>query len=273
MCGIAGFWARRGFDDDATAVLGGMTAALRHRGPDDDGCWCDAEVGIAFGHRRLSIVDLSAEGHQPMASADGRYVMTYNGEVYNFLELRAELESRGTGFRGRSDTEVMLAAIQQRGVAAAVSGFVGMFAMAVFDRAERTLYLVRDRLGEKPLYYGWIGDILLFGSELKALRVHPAWRGEVDREALTLFLRYGYIPAPHSIYQGIQKVMPGTILRFPAGASRVEPEFATNAQSWLRRPSSCLPRARASRPKRLRSRRDPPRRSCSIPLRSERRRT
>lgn len=223
MCGLAGFWSPGGLDESAVAVLGRMTSAIRHRGPDDAGCWSDARVGVALGHRRLSIIDLSPQGHQPMASRGDRYIIIFNGEIYNFLELRAELEAYGARFRGQSDTEVILAAIERQGVVGAVQRFAGMFAFAVFDRLTNRLHLVRDRLGEKPLYYGWVGHVLLFGSELKALRAHPAWRGEIDRSALAVFLRHGYIPAPYSIYSGIRKVLPGTVLTFEFGPARSEP--------------------------------------------------
>lgn len=214
MCGLTGFWAFDAVPGDPEVILRRMAGALRHRGPDDEGFWWDPSAGIGFGHRRLSIIDLSPTGRQPMASVTGRYVIVYNGEIYNFLDLRRELEGRGIGFRGGSDTEVMLAAIECRGIADAVRSFAGMFAFALFDRETRTLCLVRDRLGEKPLYYGWMGRTLLFGSELKALRAHPLWKGEVDRDALALFLRHNYIPAPHSIYRDIRKVLPGTIVTF-----------------------------------------------------------
>ncbi len=213
MCGIAGFldrsgeWSRDGLERAVTW----MASTLRHRGPDDQGVWVDAEAGVALGHQRLSILDLSPEGHQPMESASGRYVVVFNGEIYNFREIRRELEAdlRGLTWRGRSDTEMMLAAIERWGVHAAVSRFNGMFAIALWDRQERSLYLVRDRLGKKPLYYGWMGDSFLFGSELKALRAHPAFRAEVNRDALALYLRYGYVPAPHTIYRGVHKLCPG----------------------------------------------------------------
>jgi asparagine synthase (glutamine-hydrolysing) len=161
-----------------------------------------------------------------MASREGRYIIIFNGEIYNFRDLRAELEAYGARFRSQSDTEVMLAAIERQGIAGAVRRFVGMFAFALFDRLENRLHLVRDRLGEKPMYYGWSGDVLLFGSELKALREHPAWRGDIDRGALALFLRHGYIPAPYSIYSGIRKVLPGTVLTFQLGVPRAEPAEA-----------------------------------------------
>ncbi len=229
MCGLAGFWTPTGSSWDACSVLRRMTEALRHRGPDDEGYWYDGAAGIGFGHRRLAIVDLSPAGHQPMASSSGRYVIAFNGEVYNFLELRAELERGGLAFRGHSDTEVMLEAIERWGLHRAVERLSGMFAFALWDAAARTLHLVRDRVGEKPLYYGWIGSTLLFGSELKALRACPSWRGEIDRDALALYLRYTYVPAPYSIYRGVYKVRPGTILSFgasaPPGAPALESRY------------------------------------------------
>jgi len=206
-------------DRDAAA----MGAALRHRGPDDAGTWVDASAGVALAHRRLAILDLSAAGHQPMHSHCGRYVLVSNGEIYNFGALRRELERSGCAFRGHCDTEVMLAAISEWGLARAVTAFDGMFAFALWDRHERTLHLVRDRIGEKPLYYGWSGHAFLFGSELKALRRHPCFQGCVDRDALALYLRYAYIPAPYSIYRGIRKVMPGSMVTLSANGQGGEP--------------------------------------------------
>ena len=225
MCGIAGVLAPNGLARDYAQTLGAMGEALAHRGPDAAELWSDAPAGIGFAHRRLSIIDLSPHGAQPMHSACGRYVISYNGELYNFRELRAELEaaSPATPWRGHSDTEVMLAAIGRWGLEAALARFVGMFAFSLWDRAERTLTLARDRLGEKPLYYGLLGGELAFASELKALERHPAWRGEIDRGALALLLRYGYIAAPHSIYEGIRKLPPGTFLRFKPGQGTGEP--------------------------------------------------
>ncbi len=193
-----------------------MTNQLVHRGPDDSGAWVDAHTGIALGTRRLAIVDLSPAGHQPMVSRSGRFVITYNGEVYNFRELRKELEPRGHTFRGHSDTEVILAAVEEWGLKEATKRFVGMFAFALWDRQERALHLVRDRLGIKPLYYGWAGATFLFGSELKALRAHPAFRPEINRDALALQMRYSYVPQPYSIHQGIYKLPQGCILTLPA---------------------------------------------------------
>ncbi len=193
-----------------------MADRLSHRGPDDSGAWVDSDAGVALGFRRLAILDLSHEGHQPMSSTSGRYVMVFNGEVYNFCQLRPELEAKGHRFRGHSDTEVMLAAISEWGIEEAVKKFVGMFAIALWDRSERTLFLIRDRLGIKPLYYGLAGENFLFGSELKALRAHPNLVPEIDPGAVALFLRHNYIPQPYSIYKGIHKLTPGSILRVQA---------------------------------------------------------
>ena len=213
MCGISGFLdtSRRRNTRELEETALEMTDTLRHRGPDDVGTWADGEAGIALGHRRLSILDLSPLGHQPMRSACGRYMVSFNGEIYNFKALRRELEELGCSFRGHSDTEVMLACFSQWGVHQAVKRLNGMFAFALWDRQERLLHLSRDRFGEKPLYYGWMGKTFLFASELKALRAHPDFETEVDRNVLALYLRHNYIPAPYSIYRGIAKVLPGTI--------------------------------------------------------------
>jgi asparagine synthase (glutamine-hydrolysing) len=216
MCGISGALQINSGNFEWSSTLQRMASVITHRGPDDSGIWFDAESGVGLAHRRLSIVDLSPEGHQPMFSADGRYVVVFNGEIYNFRQLRAELEGFGHQFRGHSDTEVMLAAICQWGLETAIKRFVGMFAFGLWDRQEATLHIVRDRIGEKPLYYGWSGEVFLFGSELKALRAHPAWRGEIDRQALALFMRHSYIPTPYSIYKNIYKLVPGTILSISA---------------------------------------------------------
>ena len=225
MCGIAGVFALRG--ESATAdIVRGMADAVEHRGPDDVGTWCDQEAGIALGHRRLSILDLSAEGHQPKVSASGRWMVAFNGEIYNFRELREQLAAMGARFTGHSDTEVLLAGFDAWGLPATIGRAAGMFALAAWDREERRLHLVRDRLGEKPLYYGRMGGTLLFGSELKALRRHPAWQGEVDRDVLTAYLRTGYVPGPFSIYAGIQKVEPGTIVTLRREDGRIVEEHA-----------------------------------------------
>jgi len=225
MCGITGFWdiSRRLNADRLQELSRQMSNTLLHRGPDDGGVWADEEVGISLGHRRLAIVDLSPEGHQPMLSAEGRYVIVFNGEIYNFLELQRELKQLGHQFRGHSDTEVMLASFRQWGLDQAIQRFNGMFAFALWDRQERVLHLGRDRFGEKPLYYGWVGDTLLFASELKALKAHPAFRAEINRDALTLYVRYCYVPAPYSIYEGIYKLSPGTVLSWNGSHDRPAP--------------------------------------------------
>jgi asparagine synthase (glutamine-hydrolysing) len=220
MCGIAGLIGRTGANDATLAAA--MTRALRHRGPDDAGVWADAEAGIALGHRRLSIIDLSPMGHQPMHSADGRYVIAFNGEIYNYQALRGQLADYP--YRGHSDTEVMLAAFCAWGVERAVQSFNGMFAFALWDCQEHVLYLSRDRLGEKPLYYGWLGKTFLFGSELKALRAHPAFQAEINRDALALYLRHNYVPTPYSIYRDVYKLPPATFLKVGAAANLTNPE-------------------------------------------------
>lgn len=214
MCGIAGFIDQNGTLPAAEleTITRHMTDAIAHRGPDDEGVWVDATRGAALGFRRLAILDLSPAGHQPMSSANGEFIVVFNGEIYNYLLLREELLAAGHAFRGRSDTEVILAAFVEWGLDEAVKRLNGMFAMAVWQRSTAQLHLVRDRLGIKPLYYGRIGNTFLFGSELKALRAHPDFSAEIDRDVLPLYLRYGYVPTPHSIYRDIQKLQPGSIL-------------------------------------------------------------
>ena len=220
MCGIAGVLGEGAADPQ---LIERMNGALRHRGPDDGGAWADAEAGIALGSRRLAIIDISPAGHQPMHSSDGRYVLTFNGEIYNHRELRAEIEASGhvpeDGWRGHCDTETLLEAIAAWGLSRALGRSVGMFAFGLWDRKERTLRLVRDRFGEKPLYYGWAGRDLLFGSELKALREHPRFDAAIDLRALRLFMARNYVPAPFSIYRGIFKLEPASILTVSAGAA------------------------------------------------------
>lgn len=221
MCGIVGFvQSCPGVD---AAVAARMADMITHRGPDDGDVWCDSTEGLALAHRRLSIVDLSAAGHQPMQSVGERYVIVFNGEIYNHLDLRNELEHHGAApvWRGHSDTETLLAAICHWGLEGTLARTNGMFAFALWDRLERALFLARDRMGEKPLYYGRNGEIFLFGSELKALEVHPAWHGEVDRDALALFMRHGYIPAPWSIYRNIRKLPPAHYVVVREGARNV----------------------------------------------------
>ncbi len=231
MCGLAGIYAPdSAYDSTELARLADRAAAaLAHRGPDDSDAWADEAAGIAFGHRRLSIIDLSPSGRQPMASADGRFVIAYNGEIYNFRDLRKELEDLGIAFRGHSDTEVLLAAISRWGLVPALERANGMFAFALWDRDSRTLHLARDRLGQKPLYYGWAGKALVFGSELKALRQFPNFEAAVDNNALTLLLRHSAIPAPYSVYRDCWKLIPGTVLSIDAGqlANRELPKPAS----------------------------------------------
>ena len=209
-----------------------MSDALVHRGPDDSGEWVDPAAGVAMGLRRLAILDLSPAGHQPMLSPSGRYIGTFNGEIYNFSDLRKELR---VDWRGHSDTEAMLAAIDAWGLDGAVSRFNGMFAIAVWDRQQQWLHLIRDRMGVKPLYYGFAGDTLLYGSELKALRQHPDLEGKIDHGALQLYLRFMYVPAPYSIYEGISKLTPGTILTYDPATRQTETHvYWSTAETALR---------------------------------------
>jgi len=225
MCGIVGFWDKTKIinNDDLENIITNMSNQMLHRGPDDSGVWVDAEIGIALGHRRLAIVDLSPEGHQPMISVDGRYIIIFNGEIYNFLDIKRDLEKLGYRFRGHSDTEVMLSAFVEWGIEKAVNRFNGMFAFALWDRSNQLLHLGRDRLGEKPLYYGWSGHVFLFASELKSLKVHPAFQGVINRSALELYFRYSYIPAPCSIYENFYKLPPGCILTISSQLKQSEP--------------------------------------------------
>jgi asparagine synthase (glutamine-hydrolysing) len=244
VCGLAGF-LNRGEPLEAAAMAAlatRMADTLRHRGPDDAGVWVDPAAGVALAHRRLSIVDLSPLGRQPMASSSGEWMIVFNGEIYNFLELRSELEACGHIFRGHSDTEVMLAAFDEWGFDAALRRFNGMFAFAAWQRSARKLYLARDRLGKKPLYYGWAGRTFLFGSELKALRAHPDFRGEIDPGVLALFLRHSYVPSPYSIYRGIRSLPPASWLVLGGEAPGALPEpvlfwsVREVAERGLRRP-------------------------------------
>ena len=217
MCGIAGAIER---DVRAAPLLEDtawkMVSPLAHRGPDAGGVWVDAEAGVAIGHRRLSIIDLSPAGAQPMVSASGRYVLSFNGEIYNTTQLRADLEARGAAFRGHSDTEVLLEGCAAWGIERAVKRLIGMFAFALWDRVERCLYLVRDRMGIKPLYYSATPARFSFASELTGLRSHPGFDRAIDRDAVEAFLALDYIPAPHSIFRDARKLEPGSILRVAA---------------------------------------------------------
>ena len=223
MCGIAGFLGRRRFaPEEVSSIARRMADAVAHRGPDDAGVWLDGEAGIALAYRRLAVIDPSPAGRQPMQSASGRSVIVFNGEIYNHPDLRRRLEVQcpdALPWRGHSDTETLLAAIERWGLEEALRAATGMFAFAFWDRKDRTLYLARDRIGEKPLYYGWQNGVFLFGSELKALEAHPAFAGDVDRDALTLLLRHCYISSPWSIYKGVRKLPAGTYVSLAAGAS------------------------------------------------------
>lgn len=213
MCAIAGLWSAT--TDPAPTALAAMAAAMVHRGPDDGGCWVDAGTGFGLAHRRLAIVDLSPAGHQPMLSRCGRYALVFNGEIYNHATLRAELEAQETiPWRGHSDTETLLAGFVRWGFEDTLRRCVGMFAIALWDREARVLQFARDRLGEKPLYFGRCGNDLVFASELKAFAALPGWAPQIDREAVSLFMRYAYVPAPWSIYAGISKLAPGATVRF-----------------------------------------------------------
>ncbi len=222
MCGITGYLLPKGSTQIPETVVASMMSAIAHRGPDSRGHWQDADAGITLGHLRLAIVDLSPAGHQPMQSASGRYMLTFNGEIYNHAKLRAMLEEAGhsPGWRGSSDTETLLAGIDVWGLEETLSHAIGMFAFALWDRQARRLHLVRDRMGEKPLYYGWQGQgaerAFLFGSELKALRAHPAFCAEIARTSLLEVLRHGNVGEDRSIYSGIFKVRPGEIVTLDA---------------------------------------------------------
>jgi asparagine synthase (glutamine-hydrolysing) len=214
MCGLAGFLTEKQWDA-ADDLLKNMAARISHRGPDAEGFWGDPEAGIGLAHRRLSILDLSDAGSQPMASPDGRFIIVFNGEIYNHNDIRRTVQEstpENLNWRGHSDTETLLAGFSQMGIEKTIKLAIGMFAFALWDKQTDTLTLGRDRLGEKPIYYGWQGSAFLFGSELKALQAHPAFKAEIDRGALSLFLRYAYIPSPHSIFAGISKLLPGTLL-------------------------------------------------------------
>lgn len=219
MCGISGFFGNTESVDSFSSVLSAMGSITNHRGPDDFGIWYDEEAGLGLAHNRLSIIDLSPAGHQPMLSDNERYVIAFNGEIYNHLALRRELDAcqQPTNWQGSSDTETLLQCFSRWGIGNTLKATVGMFAIALWDRQERTLTLARDRLGEKPLYWGWCNQTLLFGSELKALEVHPVFNAEVDRSALALLLQYNAIPAPYSIHQGIQKLPAGHMVQIRQG--------------------------------------------------------
>ena len=233
MCGIVGAWKASTFSTDASDIRRatvGMVNTIEHRGPDDMGAWSDSAAGIGFAHRRLSILDLSPAGHQPMRSESGRFVLAFNGEIYNHQTLRANLQVVGAApesWRGHSDTETLLAAFECWGVEGALQRTIGMFAIALWDTREQCLHLARDRFGEKPLFYGWAGEgearAFVFGSELKALRAYPGFANPVCREALAQYLRFLYVPAPRSIYRGVFKLEPGCLLTVRGAPSESVP--------------------------------------------------
>jgi asparagine synthase (glutamine-hydrolysing) len=231
MCGLAGFLTNN--MTNADAIANAMALTIVHRGPNDGGVWFDGQAGIALAHRRLSILDLSPAGHQPMASKSNRYVIAFNGEIYNHLELRRELEmtpklkrdGKSISWCGHSDTETLLAAFEAWGIESTLKKTVGMFAISLWDNKEKELTLARDRMGEKPLYYGFQNNTFLFGSELKALKAHPRFLSEIDRNVLCLYLRHCYIPAPYSIYKGIKKLLPGTYVQVRLGDNANSPSL------------------------------------------------
>ncbi len=236
MCGIAGIVRiEQGPVGDLAAIVAAMTATLVHRGPDDAGAWVDHEAGVALGSRRLAVIDLSSEGSQPMVSADGHLVLAFNGEVYNAGEMRTDLENGGTRFRGHSDTEVLLEAVNAWGLQAALGRANAMFALAMWDKTNQVLTLARDRLGEKPLYWSSTGGSFLFGSELNALCSSRGLRPSIDRDSVAAYLRHGCVPAPRSIYQGVAKLAAGSLLQVhsdPAGGRR---QVAEPVQWWSAR--------------------------------------
>ncbi|MEM9579917.1 MAG: asparagine synthase (glutamine-hydrolyzing) [Pseudomonadota bacterium] len=250
MCGITGFiWPATTSQQDPEQVVQAMMTAIDHRGPDSQGQWVDPEAGVALGHLRLAIVDLSPAGHQPMISASGRYQLVYNGEIYNHRKLRAALEEAGhaPNWQGTSDTEVMLAGFEAWGFEETLARCEGMFAVALWDRKTRVLRLARDRLGEKPLYYGWQGTgrdaVFLFGSELKSLRAHPGFKATLRRDALVAMLRHGHVPEDLSIYEGISKLRPGEIAELSAEAPDV-----VRHRYWDGGAVACAPRGPAPSP-------------------------
>ncbi len=234
MCGFAGFleFAPARSRDESVRLVEQMTNRLTHRGPDDHGQWLNESGTVAMGHRRLSILDTSQHGHQPMTSPCGRFVLAYNGEVYNHLELRRELQQGGATFRGQSDTETIVAAFSEWGIASTIERCVGMFAMAVWDTHQQSLTLIRDRLGIKPLYYGLSHGGFLFGSELKALRVHPAFDSSLNRGAISRFLQHSYVPTPHTIHSNFRKLPAGSALTISASKKLTSNADLSSVNVW-----------------------------------------
>lgn len=230
MCGIAGFIDPSKHIDEPEAVAANMATALSHRGPDASDKWLNHDRVVGFAHTRLSIQDLSEAGKQPMTSASGRYVITYNGEVYNAPTLRKQLQKHQHHFRGHSDTEAILAAVEEYGLEKAVQQFIGMFAFALWDKQDKTIHLVRDRLGIKPLYYGWQDNIFFFASEIKSIRKIPGFSQQIDRNSLSAYLRFNYVPTPYSIYENVHKLKPGNILTLKQ--SDVDNRNAQTREYW-----------------------------------------
>lgn len=241
MCGICGFTNNNNEFPSLESIIVQMSNSIKHRGPDDSGYWCDRETGVALGQRRLSIIDLSKEGHQPMISSSGLNVIVFNGEIYNHNQLRMELVKMGSVFKGHSDTEVLLEAAEKWGIKTALQKSVGMFALALWNNKSRTLFLARDRVGEKPLYYGQFNGVFMFASEIKALMLHPEFEKRIDRQALAEYFRYGYIPAPRSIFEGIFKLIPGRIMKIEHDKSMlsISEESYWNADEVVRNAQNC----------------------------------
>jgi len=232
MCGITGFISPSLNQENLKYICSAMTKTLHHRGPNDGGIWVDQQTGVGLGHRRLSILDLSPLGHQPMQSPSNRFVLVYNGEVYNHLTMRQELNCCGHSFRGNSDTETLLAAFNEWGISATLKRCIGMFALALWDKETRILTLARDRVGIKPLYYGMAGKSFVFGSELKALKAHPDFDSGIDRNALSLYFRHNYIPTPYSIYKSAKKLKPGTFLQIYPDGTKKHTTYWSAAEVW-----------------------------------------
>ena len=214
MCGVTGFWDPKAQYQKKQAIELGhqMALSIEARGPDSSDVWVEEDLGVVLAHRRLAIQDLSPHGHQPMHSPSQRFTTVYNGEIYNGPDLQKELVKKGYKFRGHSDTEVMLAAFEEWGIASSLEKFIGMFAIVLWDHKDKKLFLIRDRLGIKPLYWGWQKGVLFFGSQMKSFRSHPSFDGVISKEALTSFFRFSYVPAPQTIYEGLKKVEPGVIV-------------------------------------------------------------
>ena len=237
MCGITGIFGQ-GSKTLLSDPVKRMTQSLSHRGPDDSGLWVNESNTLALGHRRLSILDLSKAGHQPMESSCGRFVLSFNREIYNHLDIRKELDAVSFHhWKGSSDTETIIEGFSNWGIDATLERMVGMFALAVWDKSKERLYLTRDRLGEKPLYFGWSNGVFIFGSELKAIKNSPGFNNEIDRDSLCLYLRHCYVPSPRSIYKDIYKLKPGYILDLSLKVESVDHTFRDFVSAWAFTPN------------------------------------